>query len=255
MLDRISELFIFGLVPLAVGALGAPQPSVAAEKVLKGEVIYRERIALPPNAVLSVQLADVSLADAPAAVIGGQKVSPTGQVPIRFEIRFDPSVIRPRMTYALQARITVGNQLIFVTDTRHQVDPLSDVPQTIVLKMVPAGKPRADAAMFGQSWLVEYIDGIGKISEPRATFRIDESGKAGGNGPCNSYFANAKVDGDMIAISGIGSTFKACAPDVMVQERALFEALAKASSYHVDGARMTIADKAGHEILRFNAAS
>ena len=149
MLDKISELFIFGLVPLLVGALGAPQISVAGEKVLKGEVTYRERIALPPNAELSVQLADVSLADAPAAVIGEQKVSPAGQVPIPFEIRFDPSVIRPRMTYALQARITVGNHLVFINDTRHQVDPLDDRPQTIVLKMVPAGKPRADAAMFG----------------------------------------------------------------------------------------------------------
>ena len=49
-------------------------------------MVYRERIALPPNAVLSVQLADVSLADAPAAILGEQKIDPAGQVPIKFEI-------------------------------------------------------------------------------------------------------------------------------------------------------------------------
>ncbi|MER8555675.1 YbaY family lipoprotein [Mesorhizobium sp. M0923] len=255
MLDRIAEFFIFGLVPLAVGILAVPDHSVAAEKTLKGKVMYRERIALPPNAVLSVQLADVSLADAPAAIIGERKVVPAGQVPIKFEISFDPQVIRPDMTYALQARITVDDRLLFVTGARHQVDPLSDAPQTIMLKMAAPSAEPATASVFGQSWLVEYIDGIGVIAEPRATFRISEAGKAGGSGPCNVYFATAKVDGSTITISDIGSTFKACASETMAEEKALFEALAKAASYHIDAGKLIIADKDDRVILRFNAAS
>ena len=255
MLDRIAEFFIFGFVPLVVGVLAVPDLSVAAEKTLKGEVMYRERIALPPNAVLSVQLADVSLADAPAAVIGERKVAPAGQVPIKFEISFDPSVIRPNLTYALQARITADDRLLFITDVSYQVDPLSDAPQAIVLKMVAPHDTPTAAALIGQSWLVEYIDGIGVITEPQATFRISEAGKAGGSGPCNVYFATAKVDGEMITISDIGSTYKACAPEVMAEEKALFEALAKAASYHVEAGRLIIADKDGRDILRLNAAS
>ncbi|MER9447652.1 MULTISPECIES: YbaY family lipoprotein [unclassified Mesorhizobium] len=255
MLDRIAEFFVFGFVPLVIGVLAVPEPSVAAEKTLKGEVMYRERIALPPNAVLSIQLADVSLADAPAAIVGERKVAPAGQVPIKFEISFDPTVIRPNMTYALQARIIADDKLLFVTDSRYQVDPLSEAPQAIVLKMVaPSDKPTS-ASLFGQSWLVEYIDGIGVISEPQATFRVSEAGKAGGSGPCNAYFATAKVDGETIVISDIGSTYKACAPEIMAEEKALFEALAKAASYRVDGGKLIIADKDGHDILRFNAAS
>ena len=253
MLDRIAELFIFGFVPLVVGILAVPEMSNAADRTLRGEVTYRERIALPPDAVLSVQLADVSLADAPATIIGERKVAPAGQVPIKFEISFDPKAIRPNMTYALQARITAGDRLLFVTDVSHQVDPLSDKPQTLKLKMV-ASNGKADA-LFGQSWLIEYIDGIGVIAEPQATFRISEAGKAGGSGPCNVYFATAKVVGEMITISDIGSTYKACAPEVMAEEKALFEALAKAASYHVEAGRLIIADKDGRDILRFNAAS
>lgn len=90
MLDRIAELLIFGFAPLVVGLLIAPGVPEAAEHVLAGEVLYRERIALPPNAVVSVQLADVSLADAPAAIVGEQTVEPAGQVPVKFAIRFDP---------------------------------------------------------------------------------------------------------------------------------------------------------------------
>jgi putative lipoprotein len=254
MLDRIAEFFIFGFAPLVVGILAVPELSVAADKAVKGEAVYRERIALPPNAVLSVQLADVSLADAPAAIIGEQKVSPAGQVPISFEIKFDSSMIRPRMTYALQARITVDNRLMFISDTSHQVDPLTDAPQTILLKMVPQAS--ADLGLvFGQSWVVEYVDGIGAIADPKATLRISETGKAGGSGPCNVYFATAKVEGQSIAISNIGSTFKACAPEVMAEEKAMFDALAKASSFRIDDGKLIIADKDNRDILRFGAAS
>jgi len=254
MLDRIAEFFVFGFVPLVVGILAVPELSVASEKIVRGEVVYRERIALPPNAVLSVQLADVSLADAPAAIIGKQKVKPAGQVPISFEIKFDPSVIKSQMTYALQARITVDDRLVFISDMRHQVDPLTDVPQTIMLKMVtPDTGPTA--SVFGQLWLVDYVDGVGAVTEPPATFRVSEAGKAGGTGPCNAYFATARVDGHAIAISDIGSTRKACAPAVMAEEKALFDALARAASYHVDAGKLVVADKDGREILRFSAAS
>jgi len=255
MLDRLTEFFVFGFVPLVIGILAVPELSVAAEKAVRGEVIYRERIALPPSAVLSVQLADVSLADAPARIIGEQTVKPTGQVPISFEIKFDPSVIRSQITYALQARITVDGKLMFISDMRHQVDPLTDAPQTIMLKMVAPGTGPAAASVFGQLWVVDYVDGIGAITAPQATFRVSEAGKAGGSGPCNTYFATAKVDGQTIAISDIGSTYKACAPEVMAEEKALFDALTKAKSYKVDAGKLTISGKDGREILRFSAAS
>ncbi len=254
MLDRIAEFFVFGFVPLVVGMLAVPELSVAAEKTIKGEVMYRERIALPPNAVLSVQLADVSLADAPAAIVGERKVAPAGQVPIKFEISFDPKVIRPKMTYALQARITADDKLLFITDTRYEVDPLSDAPQTIVLKMV-APTAQSAASFVGELWLVDYIDGIGAIAAPQATFRVNKAGRVGASGPCNTYSATAKVDGETIAISNIDSTYKACPPEVMAEEKAFFDALAKAASYRVDGGKLVIADKDGRDILRFTAAS
>ncbi|WP_082542385.1 MULTISPECIES: YbaY family lipoprotein [unclassified Mesorhizobium] len=136
MLDRIAEFFIFGFAPLVVGMLATPDFSMAAEQTLTGEATYRERIALPPNAVLTVQLADVSLADAPAAMVAEREFRPAGQVPVKFELKFDSSAIQPKMTYALQARITVDDKLMFINDERLQVDPLTAGPQKIMLKMV-----------------------------------------------------------------------------------------------------------------------
>jgi len=87
-----------------------------------GTVTYRERIALPPSAVVKVQLVDVSRADAPAVVLGEQLISAEGrQVPFAFEIAYDPKRIEDRFTYAVQARIEVDGQLRFINDQRYPV--------------------------------------------------------------------------------------------------------------------------------------
>jgi uncharacterized lipoprotein YbaY len=83
--------------------------------VVTGVVVYRERIALPPDAALTVRLLDVSRTDAPGVVLGEQRVQPTGQVPIPFEIPYDQAGIDDRMSCALEARIETGGTLLFVS--------------------------------------------------------------------------------------------------------------------------------------------
>ena len=87
-----------------------------------GTVTYRERIALPPTAVIKVQLADVSRADAPAIVLGEQVLQAAGnQVPFKFEITFDPARIEASHTYAVQARIEDDGKLRFISDQHYAV--------------------------------------------------------------------------------------------------------------------------------------
>lgn len=98
------------------GGAAAPAARVA------GTVTYLQRIALPPEAVIKVQLLDVSRADAPAVVLGEQVITAGGrQVPFAFEIAYDPARIDPRMTYAVSARIEEGGRLRFISDQRHAV--------------------------------------------------------------------------------------------------------------------------------------
>jgi len=253
MLDRIAELLIFGVTPLVIGMLVVPGVPRAAEHVLRGEVLYRERVALPPNAVLSVQLADVSLADAPAAVVGKQKIERVGQVPIRFEIRFDPSAIQPNVNYVLEARITVDDQLWFITDARHEVDPLTDEAQTILVRKVEGqAQSGGGQTIYGKDWKIERIDGIATLPERGATFRIGEDGAISGKGFCNSYFARATIDAATIEIGQAGATQMACAPELMKADAALFHAFGKAASFRADGESLAIADKDGRDILRFS---
>lgn len=99
-----------------------PEGGGPAVAKVTGTVTYRERIALPPAAVVKVQLVDVSRADAPAVVIGEQVIRADGrQVPFTFEIACDPAKIEANHSYAVQARIEDGGQLRFINDQRYSV--------------------------------------------------------------------------------------------------------------------------------------
>jgi putative lipoprotein len=87
-----------------------------------GTVSYRERMAMPENALLTVQMQDVSLADAPAKVIAEQKIEFAGkQVPLAFELHYDASRIDRKHTYSVSARITVGGRLRFLNTRAYRV--------------------------------------------------------------------------------------------------------------------------------------
>jgi uncharacterized lipoprotein YbaY len=100
--------------------------------VLTGTVTYLQRSALPDDAVVQVKLVDVSRADAPATVLAEHKIVTGGkQVPIPFELKYDPAAIDPRFTYAVQARIEISGQLRFITKQMYGVltrgNPVTDV--------------------------------------------------------------------------------------------------------------------------------
>ena len=91
---------------LALAACAAPAPKdVKPLANLSGTVTFREPITLSPDAMLTVELVDVSLQDAPAKVLAEQIISNPGQSPIPFELSYDPDAIVPNHSYAVQARI------------------------------------------------------------------------------------------------------------------------------------------------------
>lgn len=96
--------------------------TATAPGAVTGTVSYLQRIALAPNAVVEVKLVDISRADAPALVISSLTFTSDGrQVPLPFELRYDPRQIDERMTYAVQARITIDGQLTFINTQNYPV--------------------------------------------------------------------------------------------------------------------------------------
>ncbi len=96
-------------------------PNVGDGTVIEGAATYRERIALPPNAVFEALLQDVTIADASATEIARTTIPRPSSPPIRFSIAFDPLRIDPRRTYSVRARILVDGTLWFTSDAAYPV--------------------------------------------------------------------------------------------------------------------------------------
>ncbi len=127
---------VVGATPDATATSTTPQPSETTTATATatptaapdtnasviGTVTYRERIALSPGAVVTVQLRDTSLMDVASELIAEQVITNPGQVPIEFEVRYNEDDINPRNTYSIQARITESDgRLAFINDTAYDV--------------------------------------------------------------------------------------------------------------------------------------
>ena len=107
----------------------ATTPSRSADELLTvtGEATYRQRIALPQDAVITVRIEDVSRADAAATVLGEQTYATGGrQVPLPFEV----NVYRSGLEDAARtnARVTIVDgegRLLWTTDSTHAVVPVA----------------------------------------------------------------------------------------------------------------------------------
>ncbi len=106
-----------------------------------GSISYRERIALPSHALVTVTIQDVSLADAPAKVIAKHRFETNGyQVPYEFELSYDKSKIDARHRYSVSVRIEVDGQLRFISDTMNSVITDSDNTDNIAIQLVSVGR-------------------------------------------------------------------------------------------------------------------
>lgn len=116
-------------------------PAAASNFVeIGGTVSYLARIALPPDAILTIRVQDIARAGAPARVLVEQRYELNGaQVPIPFSATIDRDLIGKKTRLSVSARIEHRGKLRFISDRVYS--PLQDdqpVPVAIILKPVAA---------------------------------------------------------------------------------------------------------------------
>ncbi|MEP5233014.1 MAG: YbaY family lipoprotein [Alloalcanivorax sp.] len=169
MMTKTHALFPALLLGTALALAGCDQPAPdvqglpddrakqenAQQRVLAGKVMYRERMAMPPEATVTVTLADVSRADAPARMIAEQQIDNPGNVPVPFALRYDKSFANNDhpMAFAVRAEIRDGDgRLLWTTTKRHTValgDKDANQNITVMLERVNAeaqAQPASDKA-------------------------------------------------------------------------------------------------------------
>jgi len=106
------------------------QPNVS------GTIRIQQRVALPPDAVITVTLSDASLADAPSKVLAQRAVRTEGkQAPFSFVLPYNPSDVQPNARILLSAAVTINDRLVFITDTVQEA--INNGGTKIDLNLVP----------------------------------------------------------------------------------------------------------------------
>lgn len=233
--------------------LGLAAPSLAADISLSGEVTYRERIALPPDARLAVAL--VSLPEG-RRIVGAESAIDKGSVPLRFTLNLRSSVVAPGGLYGLIAEIRSGGRILFRNDQPVPVDITAPSPTLIVVNFSPQPLPQPPEIvvpplepprpLLDIVWTVTSIGGEPVPAGERLTFSIAADQRVGGSGGCNNYFTEASFEEDTrLAFGPVAGTRMACEPAVMALESRFFAALAATRGYELSGDSLRLLDAAG----------
>jgi putative lipoprotein len=239
------------LMGLAGAALAGPvMPAWAAGRVLSGQVFYRERVALPPDAILEVRLIDVSLTETAARSLAVTRVKTRHQMPIHYRLLFDGSRIQRGHSYALQARITVGGKVRFATAARHAVlnDRLDETDIRVELVQLAAA---VSPAATGR-WRAEAVRNHGFPPDFQAVLEIAPDGKVTGSGGCNRISGTVIVKGAHMSFGPIVATKMACTTAVTDHESNFLSALADTRLWRFDETRdkLILVDAHGVTVLR-----
>jgi putative lipoprotein len=103
-------------VPTVDASGTALVPAANETGMLMGNIAYRQRIALPKDATVVVRLVDLSRGTGAEPVVAERAFQAQGQIPIRFQLPYDPSRVSAQNAYGLHARILVDGALWFTSD-------------------------------------------------------------------------------------------------------------------------------------------
>ena len=117
-----------------VASLSGCQTSPQNTQIV-GQVLYKQRIALPADSVIQIQLQDVSLQDVKAEILAEYEISPvTGVTPFEFVIPTE--AFKTGHRYAISARITVADELLFINTQSYPVNIKDPQSLTVVVDKV-----------------------------------------------------------------------------------------------------------------------
>jgi putative lipoprotein len=223
----------------------------------KGVAMFRERVALPPEALFEATLEDVSRADAPSQVLGRARIDPAGQAPFRFSIEYDAAQLQPSRSYAIRARLVHADRVLFTTDRDYPVPrPGQEVDMLLVRAEASAPAETSTASLVNTYWkLVRLADAAVEVTdEQREPYFVlhSEERRVGGYSGCNRLTGSYALSESTLTFSQLGGTMMACT-EGMELERAFLDALRKAARFRLEGETLELYDASGVSLALFES--
>jgi putative lipoprotein len=239
---------------ILAGAAAAVVIGTSAEhamaQTISGTATYRERMALPPGAVLEAAIEDVSKADAPALVVASTRVESPGNPPIAFTIAYDKAKIVGNHRYVVRAKILLDGKLLFTSDTVAPVitqgnpTKVSLMLRRVIGSETAQAKPGPGATPPGSAlpleatyWKAIEFQGMPVPASREAHLVFQVAGRLAGSDGCNRITGSYELKGDGISFGQLAGTQMAC-PDTAEVERRFRAALKGTSHWRIKGNRL-----------------
>lgn len=234
---------------------GDPGGPASDSLTFRGAVVVRVPADFPPGSTLTVKLQDVSVADAPAVTLAETRIALDGQqAPIPFALTYSGSAVNPRSVYSAQARITLGDRLLFITTEHNDVNALDPSPMDLVVSPVQAPPPAPpDVALIDTYWKLIAVDGrpitmTEQMREPSLVLHAQDN-RFAGSGGVNRLMGGYTVDGTSLVFTNPASTMMAGPPDAMQQEQAIIAALQQVRDFRIAGDQLTLLDESNRPVV------
>jgi putative lipoprotein len=162
---------------------------------------------------------------------------------VPFTLTYEADRIQDGRRYALEARITNGETLLFITATHYAVFTGGPDKTDLVLTRVggaQASVPPVPPPSPEGDWRAVSIGGTPVAQGIESTLSITKAGEVSGKGGCNSFGGRASVDGVRLSFGAMRSTMMACAGPAMAQERAFLDALAATGRFGIADGQLVL---------------
>lgn len=247
-ISRRSLLLGACLLPAALVLARLPGPA-AADAPLAAVATYRERIALPPGAVLEAWLEERD-GDRAVWVAGAARLAVSGAPP--YAIAFPTDVLPPRA--AVRARIVADGTVWFTSDPV----PLEGAaePVEILLRAADRADPaNRDAPLGGTEWRFVELGGeaLPEGMGPATLSLEPEAGRYAASAGCNRFAGAAEIDGAQLRLAPGAATKMACPAPLDGAEARLVAMLAAAATWRIEGRRLEVMDGGGRILARLVA--
>jgi putative lipoprotein len=228
---------------------------------VRGTATYRERIALPRQAVFEATLEDVTRGVVPSEVIARVRNEQPGNAPIDFTISYDIARINQTHTYAVRAQILVNDQVWFTSDRNSPVLTRGN-PSAVQLVLRRAsgptlpGRVQSPGTLENTNWrLIELGNAPVLIDarHPEANITLQSGNRrVTGSTGCNRLSGSYSVNGSRLSFGTIASTKMACISGMEI-EQPFLNALGRVRSWRISGQTLELLDDRGNSLARFDA--
>lgn len=235
-----------GLVAAMLGG-----SAMAEIQDLHGSVGYRERIGLPPEAVIEVTLEDVSKMDVASIVLARQTLRPEGRIPAEFRLAYDDRMVQENGRYSVRAVIRVGEEVQW-RSTQNFAALTQGAPErvdVVVQRLVEA----SEVDLTLGNWLVVEMNGAVVQGDSIPQMDFGENGQVSGTSGCNQFTGSYTYEDGKLAFGPLASTRKACFGELNTQEVTFFETLTQVASAGVQSGGTVLMDSQGNILMRFLA--